>query len=112
MKKILVTIALNDFELDKILPAGTPKAGVRRAKIATDVCTTIVRNFIEGIGQKEEPKQNQELKDPELPELSKLPKLKNPKDADAPKEEHAAKVEEAPKKTAIKKTPAKKTSKK
>lgn len=91
MRKTMVTIMLNDDDLDKILPPGTPKSGVRRAKIAATVCTNIVQTMIDGVGKKEKVKS---------------------KVVDAPKEEPAAKVEEAPKKTASKKTTAKKTSKK
>lgn len=91
MRKTLITITINDDDLDKILPPGTPKAGVRRAKIAATVCTNIVQTMIDGVGKKEKT---------------------NPKDADASKEEPAAKVEEAPKKETTKKTTKKTATKK
>ena len=89
MRKTLITIAINDDDLDKILPPGTPKAGVRRAKIAATVCTNIVQTMIDGVGKKEKAKVEE-----------------------APKEEPAAKVEEAPKKEATKKTTRKTATKK
>lgn len=46
MRKTLITITINDDELDLILPEGTPKVGVRRAKVASNVCSEIVQSAI------------------------------------------------------------------
>lgn len=53
MRKTLITITINDDDLDRILPEGTPKAGVRRAKVAATICTNIVQTMIDGAKRRE-----------------------------------------------------------
>ena len=96
MRKTIVTITLNDADLDKILPSGTPKAGVRRAKIAATVCTNIIQTMIDGVNKKEKAKVEAPKEEP----------------AKVEKVEKVEKVKEEPKKTTTKKTATKKTSKK